>query len=287
MPVLSVIIPTYRRADILLKCLDRLEKQAIAKNLEVIVVSDGHDDKTAELIQHIKQTEDGPSPSLASFKFLEIPKSQQGSARNAGVAVATAARVLFIGDDILLDADACEKHARPMQPGGALLGFTTWDPECGITPVMTWLEQSGWQFGYPMLAAFAGKEIPTARQHLFTYTSHISLPTVVAKAHPFRSDITLYGWEDIEWGMRLQKAGVPLLYNPAARALHYHHVTLEQSLERMRTLGRSAVLIKQRVPDFDRVPSGWRLLAYRILSCFPDMAGKHRRAFLEGIVGPR
>jgi hypothetical protein len=85
----------------------------------------------------------------------------------------------------------------------------------------------------------------------------------------------------------LQKAGVPLLYNPAARALHYHHVTLEQSLERMRTLGRSAVLIKQRVPDFDRVPSGWRLLAYRILSCFPDMAGKHRRAFLEGIVGPR
>ncbi len=280
---LSVIIPTYRRANILLKCLDRLEKQTIAKNLEVIVVSDGHDDKTVELIEHIKKTEDGPSPSLASFRFLEIPKSQQGSARNAGVAAATAARVLFIGDDILLDADACEKHAHPMQPGGALLGFTTWDPECGITPVMTWLEQSGWQFGYPMLAAYAGKEIPTARQHLFTYTSHISLPTIVAKAHPFRSDITLYGWEDIEWGMRLRHAGVPLLYNPAARALHHHHVTLEQSLERMRTLGRSAVLLKKSVPDFDRVPAGFKLFVYKILSLLPTLSGRHRRAFVKGV----
>ncbi len=285
MPKLSVVIPTHRRANILVKCLEHLEKQTIAKELEVIVVSDGHDDATVALVEHIRQTQDGPTPSLAGFRFLEIPKSQQGSARNTGVALATAPRVLFIGDDILLHDDACAKHARPMQPGAALLGFTTWDPACGITPVMTWLEASGWQFGYPMLASYAGKEIPTARQHLFTYTSHISLPTVVAKAHRFREDVTMYGWEDIEWGMRLAHAGVPLLYDPAARALHHHHVTFEQSIERMRTLGASAAALQKSVPGFDRVPTGWKLLAYRVLSCFPNMSGKHRRAFLEGLAG--
>jgi hypothetical protein len=53
----------------------------------------------------------------------------------------------------------------------------------------------------------------------------------------------------------------------------------------MRTLGRSAVELQKSVPGFDRVPAGWKLLAYKVLSGLPDMAGRHRRAFLEGIRG--
>ncbi|HRH93971.1 MAG TPA: glycosyltransferase [Candidatus Peribacteria bacterium] len=275
MPALSVIIPTYRRSTILALCLDVLEKQTIAADLEIIVVSDGHDDKTAELFAK-------PRWRLA-VRFLEVPKSQQGTARNAGTAVAAAPRCLYIGDDIFLDADACAKHAKPIQPGAAMLGFTTWDPACVITPVMRWLERSGWQFGYGMLTEYEHVTIPVERQHLFTYTSHISLPTVTAKAHPFREDMTLYGWEDIEWGMRLRHAGVPLLYEPSARGLHHHHIELEQSLYRMRTLGASAAALKKKMPEFDRVPSGWKLLAYKILSLLPTYSGLHKRAFLEGI----
>jgi hypothetical protein len=51
----------------------------------------------------------------------------------------------------------------------------------------------------------------------------------------------------------------------------------------METLGRSAVEIKKIVPGFDRVPTGWKLLAYRIAALFPTMAGRHRRAFLTGV----
>lgn len=101
---------------------------------------------------------------------------------------------------------------------------------------MRWLEASGWQFGYPKLARYAHAALPTERQHLFTYTSHISLPTPTAKAHAFREDVRMYGWEDVEWGMRLCASGVPLFYEPSARALHHHHIELPQSLERMRTL---------------------------------------------------
>ncbi len=289
-PLLSVIIPTHKRADILIECLRHLEKQTIASAIEVIVVSDGHDDKTSALFVQ--------SSFQIPVTFLEIEKSQQGNARNVGTGKAQGTYVLFIGDDIFLQADACAKHIEtheerrthsdervdlptPRYPLIAILGFTTWDPCVGITPVMRWLEKSGWQFGYPSIARYAHGPIPKEMQHRYTYTSHLSLPLEIAKKHPFRTDVHLYGWEDVEWGMRLRDAGVQLWYEPAATALHHHHITLEQSLERMRTLGKSAVEIASKVPSFDRVPRGWKLLVYRILSFLPTMAGRHRKALVD------
>lgn len=298
-PKLSVIIPTYRRADILRRCLEHLEKQTAASDLEVIVVSDGKDRSTAALFEL--------SSWRIPVKFFEIEKSQQGSARNEGLRHAEGMYVLFIGDDIFLEPDACEKHLKthescelsavsyekqaPLKAQSsklkAVLGFTTWDPAVGITPVMKWLEKSGWQFGYQALDKMRRIDcdsfIPRNFQHRYTYTSHISLPLSIAKKKLFRTDIHLYGWEDIEWGMRLRDSGVRLLYAPDAKALHHHRMTLEESLRRMETLGHSAVEIQKKVPEFDRVPKGWKLFTYRLLALLPTLAGKHRKAFLSGL----
>lgn len=277
---LSVIIPTHQRADILAECLSRLERQTVAKDIEVIAVSDGHDDKTAALFANRSWQ--------IPVTFLEIPKSQQGTARNAGIAKAKGTTVLFIGDDIFLAPDACEKHLAvhtSVETPLAVLGFTTWDPAVGITPVMRWLEQSGWQFGYPMLRPYAHTLVPTGLQHRVTYTSHISLPRAIAEKYPFRTDVHLYGWEDIEWGMRLREAGVRMYYEPKATAFHHHRIDLADSLKRMETLGRSAREIAAKAPEFDRLPTGLKLLGYRMAAVLPTMAGKHRRAFLKGVKG--
>jgi len=282
MPSLSIIIPTHRRSEILARCLHHVERQTIADDLEVIVVSDGHDDKTDTLLK--KKSWHIP------VRFLEIPKSQQGVARNRGITAASAPLVLFIGDDTFLQPDTCEMHVqthKQLHAAGhkllAVLGFTTWDPSANITPVMRWLENSGWQFGYPTIAQHAHGFIPVKTQHRFTYTSHVSLPTSVAKRYPFREDVSLYGWEDTEWGMRIRDAGIRLFYEPTAHALHHHHIDLNRSLQRMETLGKSAVHLQKSVPEFDRLPSGWKLLAYRCAALIPTIAGKHRRAFLRGI----
>ena len=275
MPSLSIIIPTHKRSKILSRCLKHIEKQTIADDLEVIVVSDGHDDKTAALFE--KSTWQVP------VKFLEIPKSQQGTARNRGVQEATSPLCLFIGDDAFLEPNACEAHVQAHKQQQAVLGFTTWDPATDITPVMKWLEKSGWQFNYPKIVGYSHTTIPQSIQHRFAYTIHISLPTAVARKFHFREDITMYGWEDIEWGMRLRDAGIKLFYEPRARALHHHHVDYTTSLKRMETLGESAVHIKKLAPEFDRLPSGWKLLGYRTAALLPTMAGRHRKAFLKGI----
>jgi glycosyltransferase involved in cell wall biosynthesis len=306
MPSLSIIIPTHKRADILVRCLECVERQTVANDVEVIVVSDGHDDKTAELFA--KKNWHIPT------KFIQIEKSHQGVARNRGVEQASAPLVLFIGDDMFLEPDACAVHLRIHEDLGlrtedprkqvlgqkreksaipspksqvpspiAVLGFVTWDPSLEINSVMRWLEESGWQFGYPKIARYAGSFLPREIQADFTYTSHISIPAEIAKRFPFREDVSLYGWEDIEWGMRFRDAGVRLFYEPNARVLHHHHLTLEQSLQRMEILGQSIVFYANITPEFRKKLTPWKLAVSRLLSLLPTIDGLHRRAFLRGI----
>ena len=49
---LSVVIPTYRRPDLLARCLEAVCAQSLAPSAyEVIVVDDGHDDATQALVE--------------------------------------------------------------------------------------------------------------------------------------------------------------------------------------------------------------------------------------------
>lgn len=273
---LSVIIPTHQRADTLRMCLEHLEKQTAVDRIEVIVVSDGHDEATDRLFA--ERQFDFP------VTYFSIPKSQQGAARNRGAEKAQGNICLFIGDDAFLEPDACEKHLDAHARGEkAVLGFATWDENLEVTPVMRWLEKSGWQFGYPKIMRYANRHIPNHMQHLFTYTINISVSKSVAAAIPFDEEVTLYGWEDILWGMRLAQQSVPLCFEPDARARHHHSMTLEQSLARMRTLGESVVKITATHPDLDRMPRGIKMLAYRLASLLPTMSGRHRKAFVQGI----
>ena len=165
----------------------------------------------------------------------------------------------------------------------AVLGYTEWDPTLEITPVMHWLDRTGWQFGYRFLQPYIHSYIPKEIQHRFTYTSHISLPREVALRFPFREDVSLYGWEDVEWGWRLAKGGIPLYYEPDARAFHHHHMTLEDSLKRMETLGKSAVIVEGLNPALTLTPKGMKRMAYRMLSLLPTMKGTHAKALMKGM----
>ena len=274
MPSLSVIIPTRQRADILRRTLACLFAQTVANELEVIVVHDGEDDdETRTMIASLDR-----KPT-----YLAIAKAQQGVARNRGIDCATAPLTLFIGDDMLLAPDACEKHLRLHDDHGmcAVLGFTTWDPAVGITPVMRWLEKSGWQFGYPSIARFAKKPLPKAIQKNYSYTIHLSLPTSIARRIRFREDASLYGWEDMEWGHRLSDAGLPLYYEPDANGLHHHRLDMDASLARMREIGKSAAEMERLNPALHLVPRGWKRFVHTALSWLPTMRGAHERAFMN------
>ena len=275
--VLSIVIPTHRRPAILSACIEHLERQTVADQLEVIVVSDGHDPATVDAVAKRKWS--------VPVAFHEIGKSQQGTARNKGVREAKGEVVLFLGDDMFLVPGACEAHlaAHASHAKLAVLGRIDWDPVVGITPVMRWLDATGWQFGYRFIERYANDCVPAERQHSFTYTGNLSVPADVARATPFLEGLTEYGWEDMVFGMHLRAKGVRLFYAPAAQAFHRHRIDLAASLKRMRAIGRAGVDMRKREPAADLLPTGKALWKYRVLSVFPTLRGKHAKALLEGM----
>jgi glycosyltransferase involved in cell wall biosynthesis len=291
---LSIIIPTHKRTRILQKCLDCLSAQTF-KDFEVIVVSDGPDEKTAEMMQGLTWP--------FEIQYFAIPKSQQGICRNRAVEKARGDIVLLIGDDAFLAPDACERHIRIHENNQsrnrqsptnsqspitnhehvAVLGHATWDPSLKITKLMRWMEKSGVQFGYDKITKYAHDFLPEDLQHWFAYTINFSLPAKVLYQNQFREDVSLYGWEDIEWCLRLKDAGVRVFYEPDAKAYHHHEFSDAEVWERSKLLGISAVKMEELVPELKLVPRGLKKLAYRLTSLLPTYMGKHRRMFLKGM----
>ena len=226
------------------------------------------------------------------IQYFAIPKSQQGVCRNRAVEKARGEIVMLIGDDIFLAPDACESHlhaherAISIQNSAfsdvAVLGHTTWDPSLKITKLMKWMEKSGVQFGYEKIAKYAHNFLPEGNQHRFAYTSHISLPAKILYQNQFMEDVSLYGWEDIEWGLRLTGAGVRIYYEPEAKAYHHHIFSDDEVWGRSKLLGISAVKMQELVPELKLVPRGLKKLAYLLTSFLPTYMGRHRKMFLRG-----
>jgi glycosyltransferase involved in cell wall biosynthesis len=95
-PHLSVVIPTYHRPQLLLRCLKAvLRQQRIEPGAyEVVVVDDGHDDETRHLVDELRQR------SATPLRYLR-PAVGRGPAvaRNAGWRAAVGEVIAFTDDD--------------------------------------------------------------------------------------------------------------------------------------------------------------------------------------------
>ena len=98
-PLVSVVIPTYRRPDLLLRCLGAVLAQAFhGRSYEVVVVDDGHDDATRDAVQALQPT----VPPQVTLRYLRPPTGRGPAvARNAGWRAAQATLIAFTDDDTL------------------------------------------------------------------------------------------------------------------------------------------------------------------------------------------
>jgi len=97
----SVIIPTYNSCKTLKLTLESLEKQKLnpkqKKLIEVIVIDDGSEDKTGQMIKNAN--------FKLNLKYVRQNNLGRSYARNLGIAISTGRILIFIDSDILL-----EKH---------------------------------------------------------------------------------------------------------------------------------------------------------------------------------
>ena len=104
MEIISVIIPTYNRANFLKKAIDSVLAQTF-KDFEFIVVDDGSTDETKVLIKGYK----------GRIKYIYQDNKGPASARNAGIKESKAEFITFLDSDDWWDKDKLKIQFEAMQ----------------------------------------------------------------------------------------------------------------------------------------------------------------------------
>jgi GT2 family glycosyltransferase len=239
-PLISVIIPTYNRAPLLERSLQSLTEQTLPRDaFEVVVVDDGSSDWTQSVCTKLADQ--------LPLRYLRIENSGISAAKNLGVFAAQAPLLLFFDDDDVADPGLLQAHlqAHRKHPDEqvAVLGYTTWDPELEVAPIMEYVTEIGQQlFSYKNLedgqrldyTYFWGGRSSCKRSLLITFGSF---------------DQEMSGIEDMELGFRLAKQGLTVIHTQAAKSYMVRPVSFDQFAERCLKRGHALWRFSQRHLD--------------------------------------
>lgn len=246
-PAISVVIPTFNRAELLEESLSSLANQSLPKDrFEVIVVDDGSTDATAAVCDQLM--------SQLPLRRHRLERSGIAAAKNAGALASTGSILLFFDDDDVADRDLLLEHVRAHdehpEENVAVLGYTGWAPSLTVTEVMHFVTDVGhYLFSYDGL--MAGEELD------FTYFwgGRTSCKRSFAVTHGlFRPEFT-FGSEDIELAYRLAEHGLRVIYWPRAAQYMNRPVTYDEFCGRCERQGISQWM-------FSRMHSDQRIQEY-------------------------
>lgn len=232
---LSVVVPTYNRAEVLRVCLASLAAQTYPRDrFEVLVVDDGSTDDTPEVVRSFEV-------HLPVRYLRQAANRGRAAARNRGIQQARGDVVVFVDSDVFpvpgfLAAHA-EIHARSDRAvgRGPLLLTHHLDDPFGRPPLLP----------DPSPAFLDTANASVRREHLLAVGG-------------FDEGFRHYGWEDADLGIRLRKAGLRRVFSRRALAYHYQPPTtpedlpevLEELLRKEEERARMAVRFLRKHPGF-------------------------------------
>ena len=239
---LSVIIPTFNRAEVLGRCLDALAVQtAPAESFEVVVVDDGSSDRTGDVVSSF----DPPF----RFRAARQPNAGQPTALNHGIRLAEGRFCLFLDDDVLADPALVAEHLDAQEAHGGVVGLGMLELRMlGRPGALARHFASWWQDHYERLQN--GALVPDFRA---CYSGNLSVPAdVLERVGGF--DETLSRSFDVELAYRLEQAGVRIAFLPRAVAEQQYWKGFRAIVRDFDRMGEAAVPLYRRHRDFVRYP---------------------------------
>ena len=103
MPKISVIVPVYNAASYIERCLDSIINQTIKDELEIIVINDGSNDNSEEVIKKYM------SEKNVEIKYYSKENEGVAKTRNFGIEKANSPYILFVDADDYIDKSFYEK----------------------------------------------------------------------------------------------------------------------------------------------------------------------------------
>jgi glycosyltransferase involved in cell wall biosynthesis len=225
----SVVVPTYRKKELLACTLNSLSAQTYPHDLvEVVVVDDCSEDGTGEFLEGVE----------APYRVLALRHETnrgRAAARNTGIAAASGEIVVFLDDDMRADPRLLSSHVRfhDAHPNAAAIGNAVTAPELGDSLLFRYIDSRG-----------VHKLPPGGRSPArYFVTNNASVPRrALTEAGLFDEAFRSYGFEDTELAFRLEeRAGVSFWYLREALAQHIHYHSVDQFLEKRRTAARSSL----------------------------------------------
>lgn len=233
----SVIIPTWNRAETIRETIFRLKRQRV-KNVEILVIDDGSDGDNLRIIKGIKgvrvyyQRHKGPA-----------------AARNLAINRAKGKVLIFINDDTWTKQNFIlrhrEFHEKNRQTNLALLGPLKEDPSFKKDPAVEWLiKESRQHFSYKLANQ---KSVPW--YYFWTCNISVKKDFLIKNNLFFDESFPSAAWEDIEFAYRAEKAGLKLSFDKNLMAFHHHQFGFDDVLARFYNHGRGLYHLEKKLPD--------------------------------------
>jgi glycosyltransferase involved in cell wall biosynthesis len=109
MPLVSVIIPSFNRAERLLQAIDSVRAQTYPR-VEIIVVDDGSTDATAALVRPLEDV-----TPVEGVTYIAQARAGAGAARNRGLAAARGALIASLDSDDLWEPEFLDRGVAALE----------------------------------------------------------------------------------------------------------------------------------------------------------------------------
>lgn len=287
LPTVSVVVPTYRRAGTLAAVVQALLGDPGAH--EVVVVVDGSTDGSFELLQRLAAEDPRVRP-------VRQENAGGAAARQRGIGTATGDVVLLVDDDVVAAPGLCTGHARHHAAADDLvvLGYmpTRVPVDLSADHVATRLYAAEYE---GMCLAYARDPANVLRR---LWGGNVSVRRGRLARVPYDAGVVgRANHSDLDWGVRLQAAGLRGVFDPSLVAVHEHSRTLAQLLHDARAQGEGRHRVHrahaQELPPFDLgatvadLPAPLRALLSTdgVLGARPALVGLCRLALRAAAVG--
>lgn len=202
----SLIIPTYRREESLVRCL----RSAVAQKyspLEIIVVdqTESHDNDTIKYLGSEK----------SSIKLIEHSPPSAVTARNCGLKEAQGEIIIFIDDDTTFEPDFVGSHVAAHRNGADVVQGRVIEPGRGVSYRAQWM--------LPWLRVI-GSNTYDKTSHTNTITGCNFSISQATSSHIGEFDTRFSGVlirEDADYGARCYKAGLKMVFDADACVTHH------------------------------------------------------------------
>lgn len=204
--LVSVIIPTFNREDLLIESIDSVFKQTY-RPIECIIIDDGSTDNTESKIKSlIQELED----KRFTLKYIKQSNSGAPSARNLGTIESRGEYIQYLDSDDLLYPNKLEKQVNYLNNNLQVDGvFGDWDKGSLQEKVLIKGEKSD-----DLLLQFYGGRVIHTLSFLFRRR-------IVAKTGPW--DINLKRNQEVDFNLRALLAGGNFDYLPGPVGLWRDH----------------------------------------------------------------